>query len=133
LDRFLKAVNKAKEFYTLRLKASVSMVNYFFIKLNNQQEKVMYDDVLFIEGLQHFVTIHTSKRKMVTYTTMSNLEKMLPAHYFLRVHKSYIIALDKVQSFTAEKIQIANSLIPISRILKKEVMARLFSRATGNS
>lgn len=124
-SRFLKAVTKAKDLHSLRLKAQEAEQNHFFIKVDNKQEKILYDDVLFVEARQHFVTIHTSKRKMVSYITMGGMEDLLPKQRFVRIHKSFIISLNKVESFTPEKVQIGLASIPVSRNSKKEVMSRL--------
>lgn len=126
-DRFLKSVLKAKEFYEVRdtnIKEAVSS-DYFFIKADNKLVKILFDDVLFVEALQNYVTIHTLLKKYMTYLTFKSVEAYLPANKFLKVHKSYIVAASKIDTIEGNDIRIGQQHIPISRNLKEEVMARL--------
>lgn len=126
-DRFLKSVLKAKEFYEVRdtnIKEAVSS-DYFFIKADNKLVKILFDDVLFVEALQNYVTIHTLLKKYMTYLTFKSVEEYLPANKFLKVHKSYIVAASKIDTIEGNDIRIGQQHIPISRNLKDEVMARL--------
>ena len=127
-DRFLKAALKAKEYYEVREKnvtESATSSEYFFIKADNKLVKIVFDDVLFAEALQNYVTIHTKERKYITYLTFKSVENYLPADKFIRVHKSYIVAASKVDSIEGNDIRIGQQHIPISRSLKDEVMERL--------
>ena len=125
-SRFVKAVNKAKEFITLKQKESNNeSINYFFLKVDNRFEKRNYDDILFAEALQNYVAIHTAEKKMLSYITFSQMEKQLPAERFMKVHKSYIVALDKIKSIEGSIINIAQHQVPVSRGLKDEVMQKI--------
>lgn len=125
-DRFLKAVQKAFDFYTLKQKAgSDSGENFFFIKCDHKYEKVNYSDVLHIEAMQNYCIIHTADRKMITYITMTALEEQLPDNRFLKVHKSFIVSLEKVKALDGNEILIGSARIPISRGLKDEVVKKI--------
>ena len=127
-DRFLKAALKAKEYYEVREKNVAETADdsaYFFIKADNKLVKIVFDDVLFVEALQNYVTIHTKDRKYITYLTFRSVENYLPADKFIRVHKSYIVAAAKIESIEGNDIRIAQHHVPISRSLKDEVMDRL--------
>lgn len=125
-DRFLKAVQKARDFHTLKLKAETpSTQDYFFIKCDHKFEKVNFKDVLYVEAMQNYCIIHVPDRKMITYITFSGLESQLPGDQFLKVHKSFLVSLGKIKSVDSNEIIIANSRIPISRSLKEEVMKRI--------
>jgi DNA-binding LytR/AlgR family response regulator len=125
-ERFLKAVQKAREFFFLRQKATTpDAADYFFIKCNQKFEKVNYSDLLYVEAMQNYCIVHVPGRKLITYITFGNLLEKLPVHRFLKVHKSYIISLDKVTSVDGNEILIGTSRIPISRNLKEEVLARI--------
>ena len=127
-ERFLKAVMKAKEYYEVRDKnvnEESEAHSHFYIKADNKLVKILYDDVLFAEALQNYVTIHTKDKKYITYLTFKSVEDYLPADKFIRVHKSYIIAAGKVDSIEGSDIRIGQHHIPISRNLKDEVMDRL--------
>ncbi|HRJ30699.1 MAG TPA: LytTR family DNA-binding domain-containing protein [Cyclobacteriaceae bacterium] len=127
-DRFLKAVQKAHDFYVLKQKAEASpspSQDYFFIKCDHKFEKVKYGDVLYIEAMQNYCIIHTAERKMITYITFSGLESQLPTDRFLKVHKSFMVALDKITAVDSHDIVIGNSRIPVSRNLKDDVMQKI--------
>lgn len=122
--RFLKAANKAKHFLADKLK-DVSQTNendYFFLKINYQFEKIFYKDVLFIEALQNYVAIHLAGKKIINYITISGMEKKLPAHLFMRIHKSYIVALDKIEMIAGNKVIINAHELPVSRNIKDKLM-----------
>lgn len=126
-DRFLKAVLKAKEYYEVRDKnvADAAASEYFFIKADNKLVRILFDEVLFVEALQNYVTIHTTGKKYMTYLTFKSVEDYLPGDKFIKVHKSYIISASKVDSIEGNEIKIAQHHIPISRNQKDEVMEKL--------
>jgi DNA-binding LytR/AlgR family response regulator len=127
-DRFLKASLKAKEYYEIREKNTAEAggsPDYFFIKADNKLVKIFFDDVLFAEALQNYVTIHTKDKKYITYLTFKSVEDYLPAEKFIKVHKSYIISAHKIDSIEGNDIRIDQHHIPISRSLKEEVMDKL--------
>ncbi len=127
-ERFLKAVQKAHDFYMLKQKAEAtptSSQDYFFIKCDSKFEKVKYNEVLYVEAMQNYCIIHTVERKMITYITFSGLESQLPTDRFLKVHKSFMIALDKIKAVDSNEIVIGNSRIPVSRNLKDDVMQKI--------
>lgn len=126
-DRFLKAALKAKEFYEVREtnRQEATASDFFFIKADNKLVKILFEEVLFAEALQNYVTIHTTGKKYMTYLTFKAVEEYLPADKFLKVHKSYIVAASKIDSIEGNDIRIGQHNIPISRSLKDEVMERL--------
>jgi DNA-binding LytR/AlgR family response regulator len=126
-DRFFKAVLKAKEFYEVRdtNRKETESSDYFFIKADNKLVKILFDEVLYVEALQNYVTIHTAARKYMTYLTFKSVEDYLPTDKFLKVHKSYIVAASKIDSIEGNDIRIGQQHIPISRNQKDEVMDKL--------
>lgn len=126
-DRFFKAALKAKEFYEVREtnNKEAAAAEYFFIKADNKLVKVFFDEVLYVEALQNYVTIHTPSKKYMTYLTFKSVEDYLPKDKFLKVHKSYIVAASKIDSIEGNDIKIGQQHIPISRNQKDEVMDRL--------
>ncbi len=126
-ERFLKAVMKAKEYYEIRdtnLEQG-GTGDYFFIKADNKLIKILFDEVLYAEALQNYVTIHTTSKKYMTYLTFKAVEEYLPADKFLKVHKSYIVAAARIDSIEGNDIRIGDQHIPISRNQKDEVMEKL--------
>ncbi|MCW5911449.1 MAG: response regulator transcription factor [Cyclobacteriaceae bacterium] len=126
--RFLKAVQKARDFYDLKQKVGSSSTpspEYFFIKCDHKFEKINYSDVLYVEAMQNYCIIHIPDRKMIAYITLTTLEEQLPKERFLKVHKSFIISLEKVSVLDGNEIVIGTARIPVSRNLKDEVMQKI--------
>lgn len=126
-ERFLKAAMKAREYYEVREKnrEEAAVSDFFFIKADNRLVKIFFEEILYVEALQNYVTIHTATRKYMTYLTFRSVEEYLPAEKFLKVHKSYIVAASKIDSIEAGDIKIGQQHIPISRNQKEEVMEKL--------
>jgi len=126
-ERFFKAALKAKEYYEVRdtNAKEAAATDYFFIKADNKLVKILFDEVLYVEALQNYVTIHTPAKKYMTYLTFRSVEDYLPADKFLKVHKSYIVAASKIESIEGNDIKIGGQHIPISRNQKEEVMDKL--------
>lgn len=118
-ERFLKAVNRAKT--VLKKETAES----FFIKCDNRLEKILLTEVLYAEALQNYVAIHTPARKYITYLTFKGVEEYLPGDRFLKVHKSFIVALDKIESIEGNEVILSGHRIPVSRNLKDEVMEKI--------
>lgn len=127
-DRFVKAAQKARELYSFRHSAahvSEETPDYFFVKCDSKFEKVFYNEVRYIEAMQNYAVIHTLQRKLITYITMSRLENQLPGDQFIKVHKSFIIAVSHVKALEGNEILLGDVRIPISRNLKEEVVNQI--------
>jgi two-component system, LytTR family, response regulator len=110
-DRFLLAVERV---YDELSKDKKDEKNYIFIKTEYRLERISLSDIYFIEGMGDYRNIQTTDRKILTLKTFSEFESELPSNNFCRVHKSYIIAIDKIVSIEHNRIKIKNSLIPVS-------------------
>ncbi|MGO4290579.1 LytR/AlgR family response regulator transcription factor [Chitinophaga sp. RAB17] len=121
-ERFLRSVNRAQEFLQTQQPASPSSDTFFFIKCSNIYEKIAYQDILYIEGSQNYVTIYTAQHKFLTLSTLKAIEEQLPAAKFLRIQKSFIVAIDKIQSIANNEIIIGTHKIPVSKNYKEELM-----------
>jgi len=123
LERLLKAMNKAREFFLLKNKGVQSSAErFFFVKSDQRYEKIIFDDVLFVEGMENYVVIHTSVKKFITLMRMKDLEEKLPADEFMRVHKSYIVAIQAISSIDGSDLVVAGKNIPMSREKKSEIL-----------
>jgi len=118
-NRFLQAVNKAQE--NLVRHASESKPDFIFIKTENRLEKIMLNDILYIEGMRDYRRIHTINKniKVMTLQNFSELEILIPSSIVCRVHKSYMVALSKIESIERSRIKIADQIIPISDTYKE--------------
>jgi len=127
-DRFFKAANKAKDYHQLVTKAAdpaPSTADYFFIKCGNKYEKIHFDDILYVEGMQNYVTIYTRKGKYITLLYLKNLEQNLDNKSFIRVHKSYIVSINKIEGIEGNEIFIQSHRIPISRNYREQVISQV--------
>jgi DNA-binding LytR/AlgR family response regulator len=129
-DRFLRAVQKAYDFHHLRHREhrqaeTAAPSDYFFVKSNGKFERVMFSDILYVESMQNYVLIHLPGQKLIVYMTLAGLEAQLPPVRFMKVHKSFIVAVEQVKAIENNEIIIGMSRIPISRTLKDEVLKRI--------
>ncbi|HTE26051.1 LytR/AlgR family response regulator transcription factor [Flavitalea sp.] len=128
-SRFYKAVSKARDYYMLSKPAvdanEIHSSSYFFIKCDYRYEKIYFADILFIEALQNYVTIYTTAGKFLTLLYLKNLDEKLDSRRFLRVHKSYVISIDKVKAIENNEIIIGEYRIPVSRNYRDAVIGRV--------
>ena len=128
-ERFVKGVDKVYEKIQMDHKpvfqgdvhngSGNSLIPYFFVKTETRIEKVLYADVLYVEGMGDYWRIITTSRKIMSLLNYKKLEEILPQNQFVRVHKSFIVALDKIDSVERNRIKIADRLIPISETYRK--------------
>lgn len=128
-ERFWKAVIKARTLLEAGkgspLQPLIVEAEHFFIKTDNKLVKMNYSDILYVEALQNYIAVHTLSKKFITYLTFKSVEESLPQHIFLKVHKSYLVALSKIESIEGNEIIIGQHHIPISRNMKEGVMERI--------
>ncbi|MBK8609587.1 MAG: response regulator transcription factor [Chitinophagaceae bacterium] len=126
-NRFIQAVNKAQENLTQRI--AEKQVDFIFVKTENRLEKIMINDILYIEGMRDYLRIHCVSKKIMTLQSFSELEQLIPAHLVSRVHKSYMVAINKIESIERSRIKIADQLIPVSETYKEAFLQLINSRA----
>lgn len=116
-DRFLKSVNKAHK--NINQDPPNKPLDFIFVKTENRLEKINLSDILFIEGMRDYRRIHTINKKIMTLQNFSELEQIIPANLVCRVHKSYMVGINKIESIERMRIIIANQRIPISESYKE--------------
>jgi two-component system LytT family response regulator len=129
-ERFFKAASKARDYHRLLLKpdnigTGKKNDDYFFIKCGSKYEKIPLDEILYVEGMQNYVNIFTLKGKYVTMLSLKNLEENLTGKAFIRVHKSYIVAINKIDGIEGNEIFIQSGRIPISRNYREQVIGQV--------
>lgn len=126
-DRFLKAANKAHDFFELKSRnvTTEKTPNYFFVKCDYRYEKILFKDILYVEGMENYVVIFTVNQKYVTLLRMKVMEETLPTQDFMRIHKSYIVSVHAISSIDGNEVIVGNKRLPISREKKSEIMERL--------
>lgn len=112
LERFLQAVEKARN--NLQKQEPATEKKYIFIKTEYRLEKLMLDDILYIEGMRDYRKIHLRDRRLLTLQTFKELEQEIPPAIICRVHKSYMVSISKIDIIDREGIRIGNTVIPIS-------------------
>jgi len=113
-DRFLKAVNKASEYLNYKDKPYISESHGFiFVKSDYQILKINTEDIRFIEGMDDYVKIFTNEKMVLTNIPMKEILKKLPASKFVRVHRSFIVPLNRIESVRNKRIKIDDKIIPV--------------------
>ncbi len=135
-DRFLKAVNKVMDYFTLKQKNTGSSLgsqnqsnelfdDFMFVKADKKMVKINYKDMFYIEGLKDYVMIYTTAGRIITLMTMKSLEEKLPDNRFVRIHRSFIIAMDKVKSISGNAVEINEKHLPIGKLYREPFMSRV--------
>ncbi len=133
-NRFTKAANKLLHPHRLtdmvtaatpKAAAPVNTRPYYFFTVNKRSVKIYLDEILFIESLKDSVSIHTEGKSYNTHYQLGELEELMRSDNFLRIHRSFLVAVDKIESFSAAEVEIAGRTIPIGRSHKDYVMERL--------
>jgi len=138
-DRFYKAVEKVHNQQKNNAEPAVVAVpapapvvtpsqavqDFIFVKTEHKIQKIELDDILYIEGLKDYISIFTKTERVITLQNMKRMEETLPSSQFIRVHKSYIIALDKIESIERSRITICGKIIPIGDTYRDEFFKRI--------
>ena len=136
-ERFLQGTNKALEQIKL-IKAAANTSHltqkdiksdtkdYIQLKSNHKIYNIKYVDILYVEGLKEYVTFYTKDKKIIVLESLKNLEEKLPKNQFIRIHKSYIVNSDMVESLYGNQLEINNKYIPIGKMYLEKVKKKLF-------
>lgn len=136
-ERFVKAVNKAiptsltpigKEGIPASEPEPIGKDSFLYFRADRKMVKIFLKDILYVESLKDYVKIYTMKGQVVTKYSMAALEAMLPSPHFMRIHRSFIIAIDRLNSYTANHIQLHTTELPIGKLHQREVFKILEKR-----
>ena len=123
-DRFEKAIEKAKEYYTIKNNSGLTESDlendFIFVKANQQLIKLAYGEILYVEAFADYVKIFLNDRKIVTLQTMKKMEAKLPSDIFSRVHRSFIVNRKAVQSFSTSVCEVNGEKIPLGKNYKND-------------
>lgn len=122
-ERFLKAVEKASNLVIDMQKEPAQAglhKDYFFVKSGYKMVKVNFKDILYIEGLSEYIIIKTTSSNIITLQSFKNIEKILPESDFIRIHKSYLAAINKIESIEGQSLVIAKKELPIGNKYRKK-------------
>jgi len=129
-ERFLKACTKAKEYYELKNRQTENTGNtqqpdYFFVKCDGRIEKILYDELVYVEAMLNYVVLHTETRKLIVYLTIKSIAEQLPENVFLKIHKSTIVNINKIKSIEGNEINTGKAKVSISQNLHETVMKEI--------
>jgi DNA-binding LytR/AlgR family response regulator len=134
LHRFLKAVQKAKDFYEMKTHPitigarNAAPPSYIFIKSEKRIEKVELNDILYAEVLGNYMTIHTDRKKIIAYLTMKSLESQLSSDDFIKIHQSFLVNRSKIESVEGNDLKVGTKSLPISRNYRDSVTSLINQR-----
>jgi two-component system, LytTR family, response regulator len=123
-ERFVQAISRVQDLLGKKESPATppqysEPKKFIFIKTEHRLEKVLLNDILFIEGMGDYRRIHTNDKRLMTLQTFGDFEKDISAHQLCRVHKSYMVAIDKIEAIERDRIKIGDTLIPISDTYKQ--------------
>ncbi|WP_268846512.1 LytR/AlgR family response regulator transcription factor [Flavobacterium aestivum] len=128
LPRFIKSIHKIEADFNLKNNIKIDnhrIEPHIFIKVDKKMVKINIDEILFIEGMKEYIKVVTTDKTYITHKSLTSLTEEMPADRFMRIHKSYTIALDKVKSIEGNRIHIHSYTIPIGRNYSKDVKIRI--------
>jgi DNA-binding LytR/AlgR family response regulator len=125
-ERFLKSVSRAKDIYEKSDQTtSTEKPEFLFVRADRKMEKIAFADMLYIESFADYLKIHQLDRLSVVRDSLSNFEKKLPQEDFIRLHRSFLANIHKIDSYTHEYVEVGGQTLTISRSFKEEVLNRL--------
>ena len=131
LERFIKAVNKVVEQFNIPTevieKAESQSVHSIFIKEDQTTFQVEFENILFVEAYGNYLKVHTLDKTFVTRDTMHDMESKLPEETFMRIHKSYIVTLSKIDSVSGNRVYINEQEIPVGEMYKLALKQKIGS------
>jgi DNA-binding LytR/AlgR family response regulator len=139
-ERFLQAVNKIMQL-NINVPVNTNASNeslpdqshpFLYFRADRKMVKVFLEDILFIESLKDYIKVVTTTRVIISKQSISSLDEMLPKDAFVRVHRSYIIAVNKIESYNTDTIEIGKKEIPIGRLFRRDVTKVLNVSAVKN-
>lgn len=128
LPRFIKCINKITAEFSIKNNPKIETTRidtHIFIKVDKKMIKINIDEILFIEGMKEYIKVVTLEKIYITHKSLTSLSEELPLDQFMRIHKSYTIAINKVKSIEGNRIQIHSFIIPIGRNYSKDVKSRI--------
>lgn len=125
--RFTQAINKAVERFKMKrqMQQPKSEKDFFMVKADYKLYKIEYSDLLYVEGQSEYVTFHLKDKKVTAYYSLKKLEEELPQNEFVRIHKSYIVAISQIEAIEGNMVSVAGQKLAIGKNYKDALMERL--------
>jgi DNA-binding LytR/AlgR family response regulator len=132
-ERFHKAVSKAYDYWQLKNKPQSTdnqliTNDFIFIKCDKRYEKVMLNEILYVEAMQNYSLVYTAHQKLMTLQPLKSFEDTLPTSQFMRVQKSFVVNLNKIESIMGNEIKVGNKMISVGRPQKEVILEKLVGK-----
>ncbi|MEM8528854.1 MAG: LytTR family DNA-binding domain-containing protein [Bacteroidota bacterium] len=133
-DRFVQATNKATHLINLErthvganaeIAAPINTIDHFFVRTNYKMTRINFQDILYLESQREYVAIHTTTKKYLVHQSMNHMEQELPKSKFMRVHRSYLVALERIKTINGNTIIIGEKQIPIGTSYRKSFFEKI--------
>jgi DNA-binding LytR/AlgR family response regulator len=135
-ERFSKTIDKIVDgrlFTGTPMEEDQKPGDHIFVKSNSKFFKINFPEIVYVEGMKDYLKIHTTENTLITHQTMTDIEKILPARQFIRVHKSYIIAVAHIRSVYGNTVEMGKATIPIGINYKEKVMSFVGGKSNNKS
>lgn len=127
-ERFTKVSERLKKLQALAPEPHCFVYpDYFFVKSDSRFERINRDEILYIESLQNYITIQTETKKVITYSSLKSIESYLPERDFLRIQRSFLVSISKIERLDSEDVVVGKTSIPISRSIRERVFKRVLN------
>jgi DNA-binding LytR/AlgR family response regulator len=133
-ERFSKTINKIVDGNIFRLPGDEIKPfsrEHIFIRSNSKFFRISFSDIIYIEGMKDYLKIHTVEHVIITHQTMSEMEKIVPSNQFIRIHKSYIVAVAHIKAVFGNSVDMEKALLPIGLNYKERVMGFIAGKYSG--
>jgi two-component system, LytTR family, response regulator len=129
-ERLRTACEKAMEWYVLRSHADgrTGPAGYLYIKCNGKHERILYNEILYLEAANNYVVVHTGQKKYMVYQTLKGMERQLPGRDFVQIHKSYIVARPHIRQIDHDSVRVGEVRIPLSRRFKQNFLQEILGK-----
>jgi DNA-binding LytR/AlgR family response regulator len=137
-ERFVQAVNKATDLLSLRKAAESTPIlreqaadaapaakDFILVKSEHKVHRLRFEDISYVEGMREYVAFHTPQGRILSLNSLKSLEEELPSDQFLRIHKSYIVAIGKIAAIEGNQVIVGKEKLPIGASYREEVLAKL--------
>jgi DNA-binding LytR/AlgR family response regulator len=116
-ERFLVAVNKVKA--SRKDKSVVDEKEFIFLNVQKKKVKILFSEIVFVESQREYIRIVTTKKEYLSKMSTNEIESILPAHQFIRIHRSFIVSISKIESYSAETVEVHGASLPVGRNYKE--------------
>jgi len=132
-ERFSKTIDKIIDGKIFRTPANEIQPFYrehIFIRSNSKFFRISFADIIYVQGMKDYLKIHTAEHVIITHQTMGEMESILPADKFIRIHKSYIVAFAHIKAVFGNSVEMEKALLPIGLVYKERIMGFIAGKSS---